>query len=143
MPLVDVVFLLLTFFVFALVLMVRADVLGVTLPEFGAGQAVQRESVMTISIDEQGGLRLDGEPIELESLAAAVRAALEARVGSPPRVVIAADQRSASGALLGALDALTAAGVPDVSIMGRPRGASPTPTDPADPATPESGPGGR
>lgn len=120
MPLVDVVFLLLTFFVFAMVLMVRADVLGVTLPEFGAGQAVQHASVLTISIDEDGALRLDGEPIDLQSLGDAVLAALDANPDNPPRVVIAADQRSASGALLGALDALTAAGVPDVSIMGRP-----------------------
>lgn len=140
MPLVDVVFLLLTFFVFALVLMVRADVLGVTLPEFGAGQAVQRESIITVSIDESGAISLDGEPIELGSLAAAVRAALEAHSGAPPRVVIAADQRSASGALLGALDALTAAGVPDVSIMGRPRGS---PQTPAAPAGDEPAPGGR
>ncbi len=140
MPLVDVVFLLLTFFVFALVLMVRADVLGVSLPEFGAGEAVQRESVLTISIDEQGGLRLDGEPIELESLAVAVRAALEARSDRPPRVVIAADERSASGALLGALDALTAAGVPDVSIMGRPRIG---PASPAEPTGVEPAPVGR
>ena len=42
-PLIDVVFLLLTFFILAAVLMVRVDVLGIRLPTLAAGTPLERQ----------------------------------------------------------------------------------------------------
>ena len=50
-PMIDVVFLLLTFFVFSIVLMIRADVLDVQLPELTAGENAERVTPITIAID--------------------------------------------------------------------------------------------
>jgi biopolymer transport protein ExbD len=53
MPLIDVVFLLLTFFIYAMVLMVRAEVLPVPLESYDSGvAAVPRSSIsVTIAVD--------------------------------------------------------------------------------------------
>ena len=128
MPLVDVVFLLLTFFVFSLVMMVRADILDVSLPRLGAGKPLQRETVLTITIDEAGGVFLDAQPVPIDSLGAEARAALDKHADSPIRVVIATDQHAQASALLHVLDALAGADVKNVSVMGRPGG--PTPQSP-------------
>ena len=135
MPLVDVIFLLLTFFVFAMVLMVRADVLNVTLPQIGSGAPTDRSGIITIAIDEAGGVYLNGDSIELDRLGEEAKQMItdQLMTGDEPRVVIAADERSASGALLRALDALSAAGVTNVSMMGKPAA---NPTAPSESATP-------
>lgn len=127
MPLVDVIFLLLTFFVFAMVLMVRADVLDVALPAIGAGQPVERERLITIAMNETGEVFLDGARTTIESLGEQVSERLADReiTGVEARVVIAADSRSQSGALLRALDALAASGIRNVAIMGRPEQSEP------------------
>jgi biopolymer transport protein ExbD len=138
MPLVDVIFLLLTFFVFAMVLMVRADVLNVTLPQIGSGAPTQRNALITIAIDQTGGVFLNGDPVELDQLGETTKQMIadQTLVGDEPRVVIAADERSSSGSLLHALDALSAAGVTNVSVMGKPT-TSPTAPAPSDAASPD------
>lgn len=120
MPLVDVIFLLLTFFVFAMTLMVRAQVLDVSLPRIGAGRPADAGRLITISIDRDGGMFLDGEPIDEAEIGAAVAERIDS-ADQPARVVIAADESGATGRLLRALDALAAAGVENVSVMGTPR----------------------
>ena len=120
MPLVDVVFLLLTFFVFSLVLMVRADTLNVSLPRFGSGDPLQRETIVTVTVDAAGTLFLAGEPVDLADLGPRVRDLLNADADAPPRVVLAADEGATAGVVLHALDALAAAGVTDVAIIGAP-----------------------
>jgi biopolymer transport protein ExbD len=120
-PLIDVVFLLLTFFIFALVLMVRANVLDVTLPEVGSGPAAEGITV-TIAIDRENRLFVDGEPVEKAALVEAVRGAM---AESPDaRLVIAADQASASGVLISLADMLGREGLGEFSIIG----TEPTPT---------------
>lgn len=130
MPLVDVIFLLLTFFVFAMVLMVRADVLDVALPRIGAGEPVERGELITIAIREDGAVLINGDAVEIESVGAETSRRIEdmTLAGRDVRVVIAADERGATRELLRVLDALSAAGVGDVAIMGRPtEGEAPLP----------------
>ena len=68
MPMIDVIFLLLTFFIYAMVLMVRAELLPLQLPEFASGQPATIPPAVTISIDEQGSLFLNREPIILDEV---------------------------------------------------------------------------
>ncbi len=124
MPLVDVVFVLLTFFVFALMLMVRADALHIALPQIGAGDPIEPSELITVAVTEAGDVMVNGEPVAMEDVGQATLQRMEdLRLGgAEARVVIAADERSATRELLQVLDSLTSAGVGNVAIMGRPTG---------------------
>ena len=117
MPLIDVVFLLLTFFIFSVALMVRADALDVTLPSVRAGEAVERTEVVSVTVLADGSVRVQGDPVAGAELA--TRVAVLATEGS--RVLVAADAEAPSGALLRVLDTLAEAGVEDVGVIGRPQ----------------------
>lgn len=114
-PLIDVVFLLLTFFIFALVLMVRADVLDVKLPEIGAGEAPEGE-LITIALDQDGQVLLEGRPTELAALGERVRALRSEKPEA--RLVIAVDREGRSGELIKLADTLAAEGLGEFSIIG-------------------------
>lgn len=116
-PMIDVVFLLLTFFVFAMVLMVRADVLGVSLPELTSGQPAERVEPITVTLRGDGTLALLGEPISAEALGEAVRRLRDERPGAA--VLLAADVNADAGALIGLADRLVGAGVTQFSVVGR------------------------
>ncbi|MCC7387172.1 MAG: biopolymer transporter ExbD [Phycisphaerales bacterium] len=117
-PLIDVVFLLLTFFVFAMLLMVRAQVLDVTLPTLGSGEPAQDTGAVTITLDAEGGVFVDEAPTGREGLIEAVRARLEARPGA--KISLAADTGCPSGDLLAVIDELSKAGYGSFQLFGRP-----------------------
>jgi len=119
-PMIDVVFLLLTFFVFAMVLMVRADVLGVSLPELTAGESAPRVEPITVTLLSDGSLALMGEAMTSEAFVDALIAARDERPDAP--VLLAADTSADAGALIQLADRLVGAGITQFSVMGR-RGA--------------------
>lgn len=114
-PLIDVVFLLLTFFIFALVLMVRAEVLDVKLPEIGAGQE-PTGALVTIALNRDGLILVEGEPTTLDAVGDRVRGLLAQRPQA--RVVVAVDREGRSGALIRLADTLAAEGLGEFSIIG-------------------------
>ncbi|TVQ61835.1 MAG: biopolymer transporter ExbD [Phycisphaerales bacterium] len=119
-PLIDVVFLLLTFFLFAIVLMVRADTLGVRLPTVGTGDPARGSDAITVVIGGDGLVRVGGDAVELAEVADRVLERLSASPGAP--VFVAAEADSRSGDLVAVLDALRSAGVSDFALLGRPAG---------------------
>lgn len=117
-PLVDVVFLLLTFFVFAMVLMVRAEVLDVTLPTLGAAESADAVAAVTITLDAEGRIYLNTEPVEREGLLEALR---ESLTESPDaKIDIAADTACPAGDLLGVIDLLSEGGFGAFQLFGTP-----------------------
>ncbi len=116
MPLIDVVFLLLTFFIFSVALMVRADALDITLPSVSAGEPASRAEVVAVTVLADGSVRVNSEPVSEAELPDRV---LELAQGDK-RVLVAADSEAPSAALLQVLDALAGAGVKDVGVIGRP-----------------------
>ena len=68
MPLIDVIFLLLTFFIYSMVMMVRAEILPVELHSFASGEPTTVSPAVSITIDRNGSLYLDREPIALEAV---------------------------------------------------------------------------
>ena len=68
MPLIDVIFLLLTFFISSMVTMVRAEILPVQLQTLTTGQAAEPAAILAVTIDARGGLYLNRSPIESEQL---------------------------------------------------------------------------
>lgn len=123
MPLIDVIFLLLTFFIYAIVLMVRAELVPMEMREFASGVAAQPAPAMTISIDASGDLFLNGELIAVDD----VLPRLQEAVAMEPQTVIyiAADQRGDADRLplfLDLYDRLANAGL-DIRLVGAPREA--------------------
>ncbi len=90
MPLIDVVFLLLTFFIYAVAVMDRVDALPMeTAPLRGAGRA-EVPPAATISVDAGGDVFLDREPLALDELVPRLQERLEAE---PDTVVYVAAAR--------------------------------------------------
>lgn len=111
-PLIDVVFLLLIFFMVSAVL-VRETRLEVTLPEAAADAPAGAAPRLTIAAT--GAYALNDEPLKdrrPETLAAALRPA----VAEQGRLVIAADAQARHGAVVTALDVAAEVGARQVRI---------------------------
>jgi len=78
MPLIDVIFLLLTFFIYALVLMVRAELLPMELESYAAADAAKPAPAETISIALDGTVYLNRDPIQINGILPALQEAIEA-----------------------------------------------------------------
>ncbi len=120
MPLIDVIFLLLTFFIYAMVLMVRAEMLPVRMPAFSSGTPAKPLPAVTITIDRAGALFLNREPIVLDDLLPRLRVA---RAENPRTVVyIATEEEGVTDRLpvfLQLYDRLVRSGM-DIKLIGRP-----------------------
>jgi biopolymer transport protein ExbD len=91
-PLIDVVFLLLTFFIYAMVLMDRVELVPLELKPLEAGMVVTDAApppARTLSLDGSGGMFLDREPIALEAVVPTLQATLEE---DPETVLYLADE---------------------------------------------------
>ncbi|RNC81289.1 MAG: biopolymer transporter ExbD [Phycisphaera sp.] len=120
MPLLDVVFLLLTFFAFALMVMVRADTVDVELPVIDpTGNARQGPPPIVVSLADDGRFALNGEFIEQIAIPEAVNTAVADSPDSP--VVLEIDVGSESGKLIELVQQLRSAGVEQFSILGNRR----------------------
>ena len=118
MPLIDVVFLLLTFFVFAMVLMVQVNAEGIRLPRAAGGEAVTGRGSVTVSLTADGQVLFEGQPIELSDLPAELEA-----IGDR-QLYVAPDVRAPVGTLFDLIGTLKAAGIEDVKFI---RQSEPTP----------------
>ena len=84
MPLIDVIFLLLTFFIYAMVLMVRVEILETNLQAYGQAEPAEPKPAVAIIIGLDGVVRVDTEPTDI----ALIREALAARLELKPDAVI-------------------------------------------------------
>jgi biopolymer transport protein ExbD len=102
-PMIDVIFAILTFFIMSTLFLTRSQGLPVNLPgAVTAEQQLQRQLV--VSIDAQGNLALDRQPIQLDALAVEVRSQLQS--SNPPLVVINADTAVSHGQVVAVMDRL-------------------------------------
>lgn len=142
-PLIDVVFLLLTFFIFALVLMVRADVLDISLPEVGTGSSAGEVEAVIVTLTEDGAVLVEGEPTPIGEAGERLKSLLVEREGTV--VMLAADARVPAGELIKLADALVAAGVREFSVIGTPAPnprVAPGSTSGPESLSPDPNPGG-
>ena len=80
-PLIDVIFLLLTFFIYAMVLMDRVELVPLDLKPLEAGAVVADAApppARTLSLDGEGGMFLDRTSITLDAVVPELRKTLEA-----------------------------------------------------------------
>jgi biopolymer transport protein ExbD len=116
-PLIDVVFLLLLFYVVTSTFLERSG-LDLTLPAASTSEAARRDEV-TLELDAGGGTWLDGRTVEPAMLEGAIREALAA--GATKRVVLEADEQVVHGRVVEAMDAARRAGATGLVVATRPR----------------------
>lgn len=101
-PLIDVMFALLTFFIMSTLFLTRSEGLPVNLPKAATAKEQQIPTKVTITVDEKGQVSLNRDPIAINDLAARVRTL----VGSNPDalVIINADKKVLHGEIVGIMD---------------------------------------
>lgn len=114
-PLIDVVFLLLIFFMVSTTFDQSSE-LDLQLPEAVNGQSSDQASSLKVEVPESGPIYLNDEAVE--DLAQSLERFLEAET-APERVVVIADERARHGQVTQVLDALAGAGLSQVSFQTR------------------------
>jgi biopolymer transport protein ExbD len=71
-PMIDVIFAILTFFIMSSLVLGRLEGLSVNLPKTATAKP-QQSSRVTLTLDSQGTLYLNRSPVELEALPTAIR----------------------------------------------------------------------
>lgn len=112
-PMVDVVFLLIIFFMVSTTFITLESGLPVDLPQARSAQA-QSSEVPTVTITREQVIFLGGSEIEESQLAGALRAQLEA--SGQGLVVLRADQTVPHGLTVRVMDLLRQAGAQRISI---------------------------
>lgn len=126
-PLIDVVFLLLTFFVFSLALAVQLRITDIRLPSGSAGAEPMTQRTVLVALGAEGTVLLDGESLSLDGLSAALTAA---RAADPELVVyVATDERASAGDLFRLMDAFAAAEIADLRFLRADDPARPVPAE--------------
>ncbi|MBE9047309.1 biopolymer transporter ExbD [Pleurocapsales cyanobacterium LEGE 10410] len=100
LPMIDVIFAILVFFIVSSLYLTRSEGLPVNLPRATTAQ-VQQSKQITVSLDEQGKLTIDGEPAQLDQLKTEIEQLIE---GSDTTVIINADKTVEHGLVVEAID---------------------------------------
>jgi len=114
-PLIDMVFILLIFFVVTTSFVKEAGV-AVERPVAQTAETRDKASLM-IGVDAEGVIYIQGQSVDIRS----VRARVEQYLAETPEgsVVIVADQASQTGVVISLLDACRLAGAKDLSIAAK------------------------
>ena len=120
MPLIDVIFLLLTFFIYAMVLMVRAELLPVEMHSFSSGEPAKVPPAVAITIDRDGALFFNREPIALDTV---LQRLATIKAQNPETIVYVASEATGTTdrlpVFLNLYDELAHAGL-DIRLVGSP-----------------------
>ncbi len=113
-PLIDIVFLLLVVFIYAMLSMAVHRGLPVALPVSGAAD-IEKNLMLSVTVQRDGVVYLDKVPVLLEDLSAALesRAAGQAN----PGVLLFADKYVSYQDLFGVLDRIRLAGLNRISLQ--------------------------
>ena len=114
LPLIDVVFLLLVFFIYAMLSMAVHRGLILKLPESSTAQ-IDKKLVLSVSIKSDGSIYIDKHQVTLENLAET----LKVRAGheTNPGVLLFADRDISYQKLFKVLDQIQTAGIHRVSLQ--------------------------
>ncbi|MFM9959109.1 MAG: ExbD/TolR family protein [Phycisphaerales bacterium] len=137
-PMLDVVFILLTFFIFAMVLSKRFTVTDIRLPRAGTGTDASaaggaQAGAIVVSLRPGGEVRVDDQPVPLDQVPARIAEARKLQPGAD--VFLAPDVAAASGDLFALMDTLAKAGIRDLRFL-RQDAQAPAPAAPLDAGSP-------
>ncbi len=88
MPLIDVIFLLLTFFIYAMVLMVRAEILPVPLESYVSGTPAEPRPSISITIGVDGNIYVNKTIVTLDTVVPTVSQVLESNPNAAIYLVV-------------------------------------------------------
>ena len=115
--LVDILIILLIFFVVSTTFKKDQPEVQINLPESKTATSAPAELEHAIvSVDQNGDIQLDGRPLRVEELEAAVRNLPPTRKSS---LVLQADKKASFGAIVKVMDALKLAGVRNLPAFTR------------------------
>jgi biopolymer transport protein ExbD len=116
-PMIDVIFAILTFFIISSLLLTRSQTLPVNLPK-AASAELQERTRITVTVEESGTIALNRDAIQLTDLQAAVRELM----GQPAQavVLIHADEAVNHGRVVAVMDELRAIEGATLGISTRP-----------------------
>ena len=102
LPMIDVIFAILTFFIMSTLFLTRSEGLPVNLPKAATAKQQQVPTKITITVDEKEQVSLNRKPIAVDDLTAQVRTL----VGSNPEVlvIINADEKVDYGRVVAVMD---------------------------------------
>lgn len=103
-PMIDVIFAVLTFFIMSSLFLTRSEGLPVNLPGAESSE-VQEEQQLVVSISADGQLALNQEPMDLSSIATRVEEAITTTTPAP-LVVLNADEDVNHGSVVTVMDRL-------------------------------------
>jgi biopolymer transport protein ExbD len=101
-PMIDVIFSILAFFIISSLFLSKSEGLPVNLPQASTAKVQTESKKLTVSIDEKGNVMLDEEVVELEALEKAVRDRIETE--SISVVVLKADKTVEHGEVVEVMD---------------------------------------
>lgn len=102
-PMIDVIFAILTFFIISSLFLTRSESLPVNLPK-AASAEVQERTRITVTVEEAGDIALNREAIDLEALQSSVRDLMDETQESV--IVINADEAVSHGRVIAVMDEL-------------------------------------
>lgn len=102
-PMIDVIFVILVYFIISTLFLTRAETLPVNLPQAETAQ-LQKTKQITVSLDKEGNLAVDRKPTQLDRLKAQVESLIEPKQTTV--VVISADELANHGKVVDIVDRL-------------------------------------
>ncbi len=117
-PLVDIVFLLLIFFMLSTSLSVNPGI-KIDLPKSSAEQVKKKKTTLRVAIEATGSIFLEGKKLSLDQLREKFAAVGKAK-GDDALVVIEADRKVYHGLVVKVMDAAKTSGLNKLAIATRP-----------------------
>lgn len=114
LPLIDIVFLLLVFFIYAMLSMAVHRGLPVVLP-LSTAAAIDKHLLLSVTVKADGTVYVDKEEVPLDSLADVLEQ--KARTGSEPGVLLFADRSIPYQQLFQVLDRIRESGLNRISLQ--------------------------
>jgi biopolymer transport protein ExbD len=100
-PMIDVIFAILTFFIMSSLYLSRSAGLPVNLPKAATAQ-IQAQRQIVITLDQRGQIAIDRQPAHLDDLQPRLRALIQTE--QQALVVINADERATHGQVIAIMD---------------------------------------
>ncbi|MEL6604805.1 MAG: biopolymer transporter ExbD [Cyanobacteria bacterium J06614_10] len=105
LPMIDVIFAILAFFIVSTLFLTRAEGFSVDLPEAASSES-QQDVMLTVTVEETGDISIDKEPVSLEALTRTVQ--LKIGDNTPALVTVQADETIDYGRVIAVMDQLRA-----------------------------------
>jgi biopolymer transport protein ExbD len=118
-PLIDVVFFLLAFFMLSTTFVNVNRNLDIELPQSKAGAASEKPVVLEIELGADGKIRLNGEDVTLDAMETLVKQRIHAMRAGKRSVVIRADRKTSHGDVVKVMDICKRSGVTEIGVAVR------------------------